>query len=60
MPVLVVMCETCESGHRTRVVVSDPLDHLPHLLPSFLLLQYPSLVTSPAFPEQIQIVYATF
>lgn len=51
MPVLVVMCETCEARHGTRVVVSDPLDHLPHLLPSLLLFEDPGfLVACDAFP----------
>lgn len=50
MPVLVVMREAGESGHRTSVVVLDPLDHLPHLLPPLLLLQKPRLISSPALP----------
>lgn len=52
MPVLVVMCETCEAGHGTRVVVSDPLNHLPHLLPSLLFFEDPGfLVACDAFPR---------
>lgn len=51
VPVLVVMREAGEAGHRTCVVVLDPLDHLPHLLPPPLLLQKPRLlVSSPALP----------
>lgn len=51
MPVLVVMCETREAGHGARVVVSDPLNHLPHLLPPLLLFEDPGLlVPCDAFP----------
>lgn len=51
MPVLVVVREAGESRHRTSVVVFDPLDHLPHLLPPLLLLLKPRLlVPSPALP----------
>lgn len=51
MPVLVVMCETREAWHGTRVVVSDPLNHLPHLLPPLLLFEDPGfLVACDAFP----------
>lgn len=46
MPVLVVMCEARESRHGTRVVVLDPLDHLPHLLASLLLLEDPGLLVA--------------
>lgn len=53
MPVLVVMCETCESRHGTRVVVPDPLNHLPHLLPPLLLFEDPGLlVACDAFPGE--------
>lgn len=37
VPVLVVVREAGESRHGTGVVVSDPLDHLPHFLPPLLL-----------------------
>lgn len=53
MPVLVVVCEAGESRHGAGVVVSDPLDHLPHFLPPLLLFQNPCLlVTGPALPEK--------
>lgn len=53
MPVLVVVSEAGESRHGTGVVVSDPLDHLPHFLPPLLLFQKPHLlVASPILPEQ--------
>lgn len=57
MPVLVVVGEAGESGHRTRVVVSNPLDHLPHLLPPLLLLLDPDLlVPGPVLPAaQVQV-----
>lgn len=53
VPVLVVVSEAGESRHGTGVVVSDPLDHLPHLLPPLLFFLKPHLlVASPIFPEQ--------
>lgn len=53
MPVLVVVCEAREARHGTRVVVSDPLHHLPHLLASLLLFEDPGLlVAGDALPEQ--------
>lgn len=58
VPVLVVVCEAGESGHRTCVVVSDPLDHLPHFLPPLLLFQNPRLlIASPALPEQTHTAF---
>lgn len=57
MPVLVIMREAGESGHRTSVVVSYPLDHLPHFLPPLLLLQKPCLlVASLALPANTHTV----
>lgn len=60
MPVLVIVREAGESGHRTRVVVSYPLDHLPHLLPPLLLLQKPRLLVSRlALPANTHTVFNT-
>lgn len=57
MPVLVVVCEAGESRHGAGVIVSDPLDHLPHFLPPLLLFQNPCLfVTGPALPEKTKIL----
>lgn len=53
VPVLVVVCEAGESRHGAGVIVSDPLDHLPHFLPPLLLFQNPRLlVTGPTLPEK--------
>lgn len=58
VPVLVVVCEAGESRHGAGVIVSDPLDHLPHFLPPLLLFQNPCLfVTGPALPEKTKTLH---
>lgn len=59
MPVLVVVCEAREPRHGARVVVSDPLNHLPHFLPPLLLFEDPGLlVARHAFPARTQTAAA--